>query len=116
MEQILEFRLLDKYVPVCGQLLGHDAKMRKGKFLVPYLQLLDNWEMQVHDFSEYGMFYARKIREHPSSASLQAANKKLTSLRMQPKEIASAILPSWLCLLILKMLPRKLAFSLSDRA
>lgn len=116
MEQILEFRLLDKYIPVGGQLLGHDAKMRKGKFLVPYLQLLDNWEMQVHDFSEYGMFYARKIREHPSAASLQAANKKLTSLRMQPKEIASAILPSWLCLAILKMLPQKLAYSLSDRA
>jgi predicted O-methyltransferase YrrM len=116
MEQILEFRLLDKYVPVGGQLLGHDANMRKGKFLVPYLQLLDNWEMQVHSFTDLGMFYARKIREHPSASSIQAANKKLSSLRMQPKEIVSAILPSWLCLAILKILPKKLAYSLSDQA
>jgi predicted O-methyltransferase YrrM len=116
MEQITEFRLLDKYIPVGGQLLGHDAKMRKGKFLAPYLRLLDNWEMQLFDFSEYGMFYARKICETPSAASLKAANRKLFQMRMEPKEIASAILPSWFCSIVLRMLPRRLARSLSDEA
>lgn len=116
MEQITEFRLLDKYIPVGGQLLGHDARLRKGKFLVPYLQRLDNWEMQVHDFSHYGMFYARKIRELPTESSLKAANKHLGRMRLEPKEIAATILPSWFCLIILKMLPRKLSHSLSDKA
>jgi len=26
--------------------MAHDAKMRKGKWLVPYLSLLDNWQVQ----------------------------------------------------------------------
>ena len=56
MEQITEFRLLDKLIPVGGQLLSHDARMRKGKFLVPYLRLLDNWETQLHDVSDMGLF------------------------------------------------------------
>jgi predicted O-methyltransferase YrrM len=116
MEQIIEFRLLDKYIPVGGQLLGHDARMRKGKFLIPYLQLLDNWEVQLHDFSEYGMFSSRKVREFPTESSLKAAAKKLGRMRLEPKEIAATILPSWLCLMVLKMLPRKLSHSISDKA
>jgi predicted O-methyltransferase YrrM len=114
MEQITEFRLLDKHIPVGGQLLMHDARMRKGKFLVPHLRLLDNWETQLHDLSEMGLFYAKKIKPSPSPASLQAAGKNLRQLRLEPKEIASAILPSWLCLIILKLLPRRFARSLSD--
>ncbi|PZR73151.1 MAG: hypothetical protein DLM52_11650, partial [Chthoniobacterales bacterium] len=31
-EQITEFKLLDPHVPIGGQLLAHDAKMRKGKW------------------------------------------------------------------------------------
>jgi predicted O-methyltransferase YrrM len=116
MEQIVEFELLDKYIPVGGQLLGHDARKRKGKFLVPYLQALDNWEIQLHDFSEYGMFYARKIGKLPSDTNLKAAKKNLRRMRREPKEIAATILPSWLCLIILKMLPHKFSRALSDEA
>jgi len=116
MEQIVEFQLLDPHLPVGGQLLGHDARMRKGKFLVPYLQLLDNWEMQVHDFSELGLFYARKIRPSPSTASLEAAERKLRQLRLEPKEVAAAVLPGWSRRAILKLLPRRWARSLSDEA
>jgi hypothetical protein len=76
--------------------------------------LLDNWETQLHDFSQYGIFYARKIRERASEASLQAAKKKLRGLRCEPKEIAATVLPSWLCGAILRMLPGRLAKSLSD--
>jgi len=114
MEQITEFRLLDKFIPVGGQLLGHDARKRKGKFLVPYLGLLDNWETQLHDFSEMGLFYARKLRPAPSAASLRTAEQKLRRLRMEPKEAVSAVLPSWLCVIILKLLPRRLARSLGE--
>ena len=114
MEQITEFRLLDKYIPVGGQLLLHDARKRKGKFLVPHLKLLDNWETQLHDFSEMGLFYAKKIKPSPSPASLKAAGKNLRQLRLEPKEAISAILPSWLCILILKLMPRRLAHSLGE--
>jgi len=114
MEQIIEFRLLAPYIPVGGQLLSHDARRRKGKFLVPYLQSLDNWETGLPDFSEAGLFYARKLRPVPSSASLKAAKRKLIQLRLEPKEAVSAILPSWLCIIILKLLPRRMARSLSD--
>jgi predicted O-methyltransferase YrrM len=44
-EQIEEFQLLDPRIPVGGQLMAHDAKMRKGKWLVPYLSRLDNWQL-----------------------------------------------------------------------
>ena len=114
MEQITEFRLLDKYIPVGGQLLMHDARKRKGKFLVPHLKLLDNWETQLHDFSEMGLFYARKIRQLPSPTALKAAGRSLRKLRLEPKEAASALLPSWLCVIILKLLPRRLAHSLGE--
>ncbi len=114
MEQIVEFRLLDKFIPAGGQLFGHDARKRKGKFLVPYLRLLDNWETQVHDFSDYGMVYSRKLREFPTAASLASAKGKLNRMRLEPKEIAATILPSWFCGAVLKMLPRQFSKSLSD--
>ena len=60
-------------IPVGGQLMSHDAKVRKGRWLVPYISRLDNWESQLHDVSEYGLFYAKKIAAQPSSASLRAA-------------------------------------------
>lgn len=113
MEQIIEFRLLDKYIPVGGQLLAHDAWMRKGKFLAPYVKLLDNWETQVHDLSECGLLYARKLRPTPSQASLKAARQKLVKLRLEPKELVSAVLPSWLCLIICKLLPQRLVRSIT---
>jgi len=115
MEQIMELRFLDKYIPVGGQLLGHDAKKRKGKYLVPYMRLLDNWETELRDSSEYGMFYARKLREQPSEASRKAAADKLRQLRWEPKEIAASILPSWLCLVILKTMPKRLASHLAEQ-
>ena len=95
MEQITEFRLLDKYIPVGGELLMHDAWKRKGKFLVPYLKVLDNWQTEMHDLSEVGLFYAKKIKPAASPTALKAAGKKLCKLRLEPKEAVSAVLPSW---------------------
>jgi predicted O-methyltransferase YrrM len=48
-EQIEEFKLLDPLMPVGGQLMFHDAKMRKGLWLVPFVSRLDNWESKIHD-------------------------------------------------------------------
>jgi predicted O-methyltransferase YrrM len=108
-EQILEFELLDPLIPVGGQLMAHDAMMRKGKWLVPYVSLLDNWESRLHrDSSKVGMFYSRKTRPAPSPVSLKAARSKLRALKFSPIEVASAVLPSPVCGAILKMLPRGL--------
>src|SRR5690348_2341637 len=53
-EQITEFKLLADRIPVGGRLLSHDSKLRKGKWLRPYLSLLDNWKVQLHDISAEG--------------------------------------------------------------
>jgi predicted O-methyltransferase YrrM len=113
-EQVAEFRLLDSQIPVGGQLMAHDAKLRKGKWLVPYLSRLDNWRTELQDVSDEGLFYARKIAAQPSPASRRAAEAKLRSLRCSPVEIAAAILPSRVCGFFLRLLPGRLAWRLSD--
>jgi predicted O-methyltransferase YrrM len=113
-EQITEFRILDPYIPVGGQLLAHDAKMRKGKWLVPYLSRLDNWHVQLKDSSDCGLLHARKLALQPSPKSQKAANAALLRLRCNPVEIAAAILPSKVCGFALGLLPRRLAWRLSD--
>jgi hypothetical protein len=110
------FRLLDKYIPVGGHLMAHDARKRKGKgkFLVPMVQRLDNWETQVHDFSDCGLFYAKKIRAAPSPESQRSAAQCLRRLRLEPKEVISAILPRSVCGLVMKLLPRSLVRAVSE--
>jgi predicted O-methyltransferase YrrM len=113
-EQIQEFHLLDEYIPVGGQLLSHDAKMRKGKWLVPYLSRLDNWQVRLVEGSDVGLMYARKTASQPSPAGLKTAQKHLFKLRCNPVEIAAAILPAALCGFVLRLLPGKLSRRLSD--
>jgi predicted O-methyltransferase YrrM len=107
-EQIVEFKLLADRIPVGGRLLAHDTNLRKGKWLRPYLSLLDNWQVQIHDVSEEGLLAAVKLREQPGPASLQAAERKLFSLRLDPVEVAGSLLPSRACKIILNALPTKL--------
>lgn len=114
LEQIDEFRLLAPHIPVGGQLMAHDAKLRKGKWLVPFLTRLDNWQTQLHDVSTEGLFYARKTAAAPSAASLRAARASLWRLRASPVEIAAAVLPSRVCGFFLRLLPSRLAWRLSD--
>jgi len=113
-EQIEEFQLLDPHIPVGGQLMAHDAKMRKGKWLVPYLSELDHWRVELHDISEYGLMSARKIGAHPSPASARAAGRHLFKRRCNPAEIAAAVLPSNVCGFVLGLLPTRLSRRLSD--
>jgi predicted O-methyltransferase YrrM len=113
-EQIEEFQLLDPRIPIGGQLLAHDANMRKGKWLVPYLSRLDNWQVQLHDVSEHGLLQAHKIAVQPSSGSRRAARARLLKMRCNPVEIAAAVLPSRVCGFALSLLPRKIAQRLSD--
>jgi predicted O-methyltransferase YrrM len=113
-EQIEEFHLLDEYIPVGGQLIAHDAKMRKGKWLVPYLRLLDNWQVQLCDISEVGIMRAQKIAPQPSAVSRRAARMHLLRMRCNPVEIAAAILPSRICGFLLRLFPQRVARRLSD--
>jgi predicted O-methyltransferase YrrM len=113
-EQITEFQLLDPHMPVGAQLMAHDAKFRKGKWLVPYLTRLDHWRMEVHDISREGLLYARKIAREPSPASLKAARRLLFKARLELAELAAAILPARVCGFILGCLPRNAATRLSD--
>jgi len=108
LEQIIEFKLLADRIPVGGRLMAHDAKMRKGKWLVPYLSLLDNWQVRLHELSEVGLLDAVKLREQPGPASLQAAERKLFRLRLKPVEVAGALLPARLCKVMLEAMPEKL--------
>jgi predicted O-methyltransferase YrrM len=113
-EQVEEFHLSDPRIPTGGQLLAHDAKLRKGKWLGPYLRRLDNWQVQLHDVSEHGLLHARKVAPQPSSGSQKAARACLLKMRCNPVEIAAAVLPSRVCGFALGLLPRRIARRLSD--
>lgn len=113
-EQIDEFHLLDPYIPVGGQLMAHDAKLRKGKWLVPYLRALDHWQTELHDVSTEGLFAAKKVAEQPSAGSLRRARSILLKLRLNPAEIAAVCLPSKVCGFALRLMPRGLSRKLSD--
>lgn len=108
LEQIIEFKLLAGRIPVGGRLMAHDAKMRKGKWLMPYLLRLDNWQVRLHELSEVGLLDAVKLRDQPSPKSLRAAERKLLALRLHPVELASALLPRQLCKLLAEVMPEKL--------
>ena len=114
MEQITEFTLIADRMPVGGQVMAHDAKLRKGKWLVPFLSRLDNWRTQLHDISSEGLLYSQKTAAQPSPASLKAARRHLLRLRLQPVEVAAAILPRQLCGFVLGLLPGNLARLLAD--
>jgi predicted O-methyltransferase YrrM len=107
-EQITEFRLLDPHMPVGATLMSHDAKLRKGKWLVPYVSRLDNWESHCHDVSAEGLFVAKKRAERPSVATLRASDTQLLRMRLEPAEVAAAILPARLCAFFLTLMPTKL--------
>jgi len=113
-EQIEEFQMLDPVIPVGGQLMAHDAKMRKGRWLVPYLSRLDHWQTQFHDVSEEGLFYAKKIAVRPSAASLKAARSHLFKLECHPVELAATYLPASACGFVLHLLPKRFSRRLSD--
>ena len=107
VEQIEEFRLLADRIKLGGILMAHDALTRRGKWFVSFLALLDNWETQVFDLSNYGLFHARKIIPQPSAASLKAAGRKSRRMRLEPVELVGRDTLSWLCGLILRLMPKK---------
>jgi predicted O-methyltransferase YrrM len=113
-EQIEEFELLEPLMPVGGQLMSHDAKMRKGRWLVPYISRLDNWESKLHDLGGPGLFHAKKIAASPSPGSLRAARRHLFRQKCHPVEIAASYLPSSVCGFALRLLPKKFSRQLSD--
>lgn len=114
MEQITEFNLLDPHIPVGGQVMAHDVKLRKGKWFAPYIAALDNWRTQIHDISDEGLLHAVKIAKQPTAASLKAARRGLLRGRLHPVEIAAAVLPASVCGFVLGLMPKNAARFLSD--
>lgn len=107
-EQIEEFELLKDAIPVAGFLFSHDANLRKGHWLVPYLSELDNWRVTIHQASEEGLLEAEKIRATPSPASLRRAQKVLRGRMLSPVELATLLFPSSFKGFVLKLLPLKI--------
>lgn len=107
IEQVEEFWLVDALMPVGSLLLSHDAKLRKGKWLVPYVQRLDNWKGQVHDVSNEGLFRAEKTAPKPSPQSLAEAEAFLKKARMEPMEVLSRVLPPGVRRFAAKILPQR---------
>jgi hypothetical protein len=113
-EQISEFKILDPHLPVGARLFSHDAKLRKGKWLVPFLSHLDNWTVQLHDVSENGMMSAVKIALQPSPESSQKAKAVLTKLRWEPMEIVARVAPAGFKRFIFSKMSPKLAGRIAD--
>jgi predicted O-methyltransferase YrrM len=113
-EQITEFRLIADRIPVGGQLLAHDANFRKGKWLRPYLQQLDNWRVEIHNFSAEGLLFATKLAPNPSESSRRSAASLLRKLRLDPVEFIGSILPRSLCGFLLNLMPEKLRLRVSQ--
>jgi predicted O-methyltransferase YrrM len=114
MEQVTEFELIDPRIPVGGILMAHDAKLRKGKWLVPYVVQLDNWKSKLYDVSAEGLFFANKTAARPSPNSLRSAHARLLRMRLEPAELAAALLPASICGAILKILPAKISLKLAQ--
>jgi hypothetical protein len=53
-EPLIEFHLLNSRMTVGSQSMSHDARRRTGKWLVPCVSLLDNWQSSLIPKSEYG--------------------------------------------------------------
>jgi predicted O-methyltransferase YrrM len=107
-EQIEEFELLKDAIPVGGFLFSHDANLRKGHWLVPYLNELDNWRVTIHQSSEEGLLEAEKIKASTSSVSLRRARKVLRRRKLSPVELATLLFPSSFKGFVLKLLPLKI--------
>ena len=94
--------------------MAHDAKLRKGKWLFPYLRQLDHWKVELHDVSTEGLLSAVKVAVQPSAASRKAAKRTLFKLKCNPAEIAAQVLPSSVCGFFLRLLPGRFSKRLSD--
>lgn len=114
LEQIEEFKLLSDRIPVGGTLLSHDAKLRKGKWYVPYISRLSNWKVTLHDISAEGLLVAVKIAEKPTITSWLQAEIGLLVQRLGPVELAAAIFPPSVNGWLLGHLPRRVATRLSQ--
>jgi predicted O-methyltransferase YrrM len=108
LEQIVEFQIIASAIPLGCKIFAHDANLRKGKWFRPYIQLLDNWDVQVHQVSEEGLLEAKKMRAEPSARSQKEADRFLFSKKFSPMETVGRILPSKLNKLLLNLLPVRL--------
>ena len=104
-EQVDEFEILDPRIAVGGRVVSHDAKLRKGKWFVPYIMALDHYESELHDVSDEGLLTAIKIRDFPSAQSRANAQRILRRLKQDPVEFLGRTSPRWALRLASKILP-----------
>ncbi len=114
MEQMEEFWLIDGHMPVGARLFAHDAKLRKGKWMVPYVSRLDNWRSTLHDVSNEGMFAAVKTAVQPSAGSLRAAEAEYKRLRMAPAEVLGRLAGPQLRKVAARLMPRRMLRRLAE--
>lgn len=113
-EQIEEFQLLKNAIPVGGYLFSHDANLRKGRWLVPYLRELDNWQTILHKVSEEGLLEAIKLAASPSAQSSARATQCLQRCMRSPIEFATRIFPSSFKGAVLSLMPYRLRRRLGE--
>lgn len=104
-EQVDEFEILDPSIAVGGRIISHDAKLRKGKWFVPYIMALDHYESELHNVSDEGLLTAIKIRDFPSAQSKANARRILRRLKQDPVEFLGRTSPRWALRLASKILP-----------
>lgn len=104
-EQVDEFEILDPNIVVGGRVISHDAKLRKGKWFVPYIMALDHYESKLHDVSDEGLLTDIKMRNFPSVKSKTNAQRILRRLQQDPAEFVGLISPRWALRLASKILP-----------
>jgi predicted O-methyltransferase YrrM len=113
-EQIEEFELIKNAIPVRGYLFSHDANLRKGRWFVPYLLELDNWQTTVHQVSEEGLLEAVKLADSPSAESSARAARCLQRCMRSPVEVATRFFPSSFKGAALRLMPYKLRRRLGE--
>ena len=107
-EQVDEFNILDPHIVVGGRVLSHDAKLRKGKWFVPFITALDHYEVVLHDISDEGLLTAVKTKDFPSAESKENARRILKRLKSIPVERIGRLTPRWALRLAAMILPRSL--------
>lgn len=112
-EQIQEFKLLDRLIPIGGFIIAHDVKVRKGKYLKRYLKHLSNYSMEILD-TETGLLISKKLSLKPRPINKLKANLFLTFQRANPIELFASILTTSVKTKLLKILPLSLRYRITN--
>jgi len=112
-EQIKEFKILNNFMPVGGYLLAHDINVRKGKYFKNYVRNINLFDIEIIS-TETGLLIAKKTQNRYSAMGKFRAEVVLLSQRLNPIELSAVFLSSKLKNILLKFIPSKLAYKLTN--